>query len=451
NQEPFCLPDLSWLSVPTDLLLAELARRDATTTTKPQCGSGDRGSYNTPLHIAALALILLVSTLACAFPLFSRRVSSNSSANSLQSKIIFICQHFGTGVLLATGFVHLLPTAFSSLTDPCLPYLFNQGFPPLPGFIAMCAVLAIVTVEMYLSTRGAGHSHSHSHADWDSPDSEYNKLADPTATAATALPRDRHMRVSSLDNDDAEASESLVAGISPLPVLTPTRASIDRAKHAAHGVAAPRFSDRDSDMDLDLDLDDTDDPIDSTGPASSSVGYDELDMQDMPESVAEERRRRFLQCVLLEAGILFHSIFIGMAISVSTGPMFVIFLIAICFHQCFEGLALGSRIAALPFPKRSPRPWFMVLAFGTTTPIGQAIGLLVHGMYDPQSQMGLLMVGFMNAISAGLLLFAGLVQLLSEDFLTEKSYKTLTGARRRNAFLAVVSGAMLMSLVGAFA
>ena len=46
----------------------------------------------------------------------------------------------------------------------------------------------------------------------------------------------------------------------------------------------------------------------------------------------------------------------------------------------------------------------MAAAYGCTTPIGQAIGLLVHNMYDPMSQTGLLMVGFMNAISAGLLL-----------------------------------------------
>lgn len=140
-----------------------------------------------------------------------------------------------------------------------------------------------------------------------------------------------------------------------------------------------------------------------------------------------------------------------MAVSVATGPPFIVFLIAIAFHQTFEGLALGSRIAAIQFPKHSVRPWLMVLAYGTTTPIGQVIGLIVHNMYDPMSQTGLLMVGFMNAISSGLLLFAGLVQLLAEDFLTEKSYKTLKGKNRMHAFLAVVSGAGLMALVGAFA
>lgn len=119
--------------------------------------------------------------------------------------------------------------------------------------------------------------------------------------------------------------------------------------------------------------------------------------------------------------------------------------------ESFEGLALGTRIAALHFPRSSPRPWLMVLAFGTTTPIGQAIGLFVHRFYDPQSQTGLLMVGVMNAISSGLLLFAGLVQLLAEDFLTEKSYRALRGKRRVHAFLAVAAGATLMAAVGAFA
>ena len=61
---------------------------------------------------------------------------------------------------------------------------------------------------------------------------------------------------------------------------------------------------------------------------------------------AEEQKRLLLQCVLLEAGILFHSVFIGMALSVATGPTFAVFLVAIAFHQSFEGLALGSRIAA---------------------------------------------------------------------------------------------------------
>ena len=166
----------------------------------------------------------------------------------------------------------------------------------------------------------------------------------------------------------------------------------------------------------------------------------------------QEAQRLLLQCLLLEAGILFHSIFIGMALSVATGTPFVVLLIAISFHQFFEGLALGSRIAAIPsFGPKSIKPWLMAIAYGTTTPVGQAIGLIVHKLYDPQSQAGLLTVGFMNSISSGLLLFAGLVELLAEDFLAEKSYETLAGRRRLEAAGAVVGGALLMALVGAWA
>jgi zinc transporter ZupT len=167
----------------------------------------------------------------------------------------------------------------------------------------------------------------------------------------------------------------------------------------------------------------------------------------------QNQQKLLLQVLLLEAGILFHSIFIGIALSVSLPPAFYVLLVAISFHQTFEGLALGSRIASATsaLPASSPQPWLMALAYGTTTPIGQAIGLAVHGMYDPEGEAGLLMVGVMNAVSSGLLLFAGLVELLAEDFLSDRSYEVLRGRRRFQACGAVVAGGALMALVGAWA
>ena len=93
----------------------------------------------------------------------------------------------------------------------------------------------------------------------------------------------------------------------------------------------------------------------------------------------------------------------------------------------------------------------MVPAYGTTTPIGQALALILHNMYGPASATGLLMVGITNAIRSGLLLFARLVELLAEDFLSGSSYATLQGRRRIEACLAVAGGALLMTFVGAFA
>ncbi len=84
-----------------------------------------------------------------------------------------------------------------------------------------------------------------------------------------------------------------------------------------------------------------------------------------------------LNITLLEGGILFHSVFVGMTISITIDG-FIILLIAILFHLMFEGLGLGSRIAAVPYPKNSIRPWVLVVAFGTTAPFGQAIGLIAR-------------------------------------------------------------------------
>src|SRR5699024_8679225 len=117
-------------------------------------------------------------------------------------------------------------------------------------------------------------------------------------------------------------------------------------------------------------------------------------------------RKERLQCVLLEMGILFHSVFIGMALSVSVGTDFIVLLIAIIFHQTFEGLALGSRIATVDWGTRTWEPWFMALLYGCTTPLGQALGVATHTLYSPDSEVGLIVVGVMNASSAGRLTFA---------------------------------------------
>lgn len=61
------------------------------------------------------------------------------------------------------------------------------------------------------------------------------------------------------------------------------------------------------------------------------------------------------------------------------------------------------------------------------------------------------MVGTMNAISSGLLVFASLIELLSEDFLSDESWKILRGKKRVVACLLVFAGAFGMSLVGAWA
>ncbi|OJD28853.1 zip family zinc transporter [Diplodia corticola] len=454
----------------------------------PACGSKTKGEYNTPLHVFALVLILVLSTAACAFPIIVRRFPRLP----VPHHFLFLSRHFGTGVLIATAFVHLLPTAFTSLTDPCLPAFWNQGYPAMAGLIAMTAVFVVVGIEMFFASRGAGHvhgsdydtlggggaggeahGHAHGHASY-----EMGNGRPRSHGRSTSFNRFKSgsLRPGDGDDDDENYAETdnLVAGVSPsIPPPTPspahahTRIPLDDDEEAQ---TKPIHGD-DSDSDSDLDLPELDYLAPGTASSTDASGllngapsqkYRNNDTHNRQSTDSthhhhslltptQQQRKQLLQCLLLEAGILFHSIFIGMAISVATGPPFLVLLVAISFHQTFEGLALGSRIAALAFPARSPKPWLMALAYGTTTPLGQAVGLGIHGLYDPASETGLLTVGVMNAVSSGLLLFAGLVELLAEDFLSDASYQTLRGGRRLQACAAVVAGGGLMALVGAWA
>jgi len=312
----------------------------------------------------------------------------------------------------------------------------------MAGFIAMISVMVVVGVEMFFATKGAGHSHS---SEYVTPGEQHEDMT-PLRSASSRPPHRRsdsyrpfsQGKIGVEDSPDGLALQDA----SPWqengsyndtePLAQKTRASLD-----------------DTGSNWDLDLDELDPHVNGNG--HGHFVEPNLERTGSP-SDQQQQQKMLLQCLLLEAGILFHSVFIGMAVSVATGTSFIVLLVAISFHQTFEGLALGSRIAAITiFPKRSPRPWLMALAYGTTTPLGQAIGLLVHNLYDPFSQTGLLMVGIMNAISSGLLLFAGLVELLAEDFLSDESYEVLRGRKRLQACGAVVAGSLLMALVGAWA
>ncbi|KAL2814741.1 UV radiation resistance protein and autophagy-related subunit 14-domain-containing protein [Aspergillus granulosus] len=436
--------------IPDALLRDELYRRNVyrdTDEAKPACGSNKRGAYNTPVHVMALFLILILSTLACSFPIIARRFPSLP----IPRRFLFVSRHFGTGVLIATAFVHLLPTAFVSLTDPCLPRFWSESYRAMPGFVAMISVFVVVLVEMFFAMKGAGHVHGSEYdqlmgdgaelpGDDQNGDQSYSHLGVRGSTDNIHLLAMPGLRApSSTQADDLHSRNSADEPNQEGPTTNLIKEDEEMVHGAGGGYEIPRVNGNHLH-------------------ASHSHHHHHRSQTGMshrdPKLSMQNPQRQLLQCLLLEAGILFHSIFIGMAVSVATGTSFVVLLVAICFHQTFEGFALGSRIASLIpdlFPPSSVKPWLMSLAYGATTPIGQAIGLVLHNMYDPASATGLLTVGITNAISSGLLLFAGLVELLAEDFLSEASYVTLRGRRRVEACIAVATGALLMAFVGAFA
>ncbi|KAJ8543407.1 hypothetical protein K7X08_005930 [Anisodus acutangulus] len=127
--------------------------------------------------MVALASILAASAIGVCIPVLGKAIP----ALSPERNFFFIIKAFAAGVILATGFIHVLPDAIERLTSPCLKEHPWGGF-PFSGFIAMVAAMGTLMVDTYATSyynkkgmkselvaqtgdeEGVIHAHSHGHA-----------------------------------------------------------------------------------------------------------------------------------------------------------------------------------------------------------------------------------------------------------------------------------------------
>lgn len=151
---------------------------------------------------------------------------------------------------------------------------------------------------------------------------------------------------------------------------------------------------------------------------------------------------------VMEAGIVFHSILIGITLVVAGDSFFITLFVVILFHQMFEGLALGARISTLGGGILIKL--VMGLIFSLITPIGMAIGTGVLSKFNGNDPSTLIALGTLDSFSAGVLLWTGLVEMWAFDWIygyLAKSSWLITAI----AFLSLLAGMILMSLLGKWA
>jgi zinc transporter 1/2/3 len=161
----------------------------------------------------------------------------------------------------------------------------------------------------------------------------------------------------------------------------------------------------------------------------------------------EEQIAAFL---ILELGVIFHSVIIGLNLGVA-GTEFRTLYPVLVFHQSFEGMGMGARLSVIPFPVRYRLvPWLLCLAYGCTTPIAVAVGLSLRSTYSPDSFTASVVSGVFDSVSAGILLYTGFVELLARDFLfhPERSFD-----KYRVSFMlcCLYLGIAIMGLLGKWA
>lgn len=89
----------------------------------------------------------------------------------------------------------------------------------------------------------------------------------------------------------------------------------------------------------------------------------------------------------------------------------------------------------------------MAAAYGAVTPTGIAIGVGVRGTFQPNDPTTILVIGILDALSAGVLLYGALVDMIAKDFLSGEMLQ-VSSSRLAVAMVSVVVGAAIMSLRG---
>lgn len=352
------------------------------------CGSGNDYDGRLGLRISSIFVILVGSFLGAVVPILLAR----SSRLKVPKTAFFVVKYFGSGVIIATAFIHLLAPANAALGSPCFPENSAIAAYSWPEGIALMTVFVMFFIELLASrfewNLGAGHDHSHNH----SPDRTTSSLTK------------KHLGEENVTSNEAVAMTS----------------SANADSGFTHDVSYPPGGE------------------DHLGHKREHVD---------PDSFAAQMTALFI----LEFGVIFHSIFIGLTLAVA-GDEFTILYIVLVFHQTFEGLGLGTRLAVAQWPKgKEYLPYVLGMAYALSTPISIAAGIGVRETLTLGSLNVLIINGVFDSISAGILIYTGLVELMAHEFMFNVEMRKSSIAMTLSAFGCMCLGAGLMALLGRWA
>lgn len=97
--------------------------------------------------MAAFASILVAGAIGVCFPILGKSIK----ALRPEKNLFFMIKAFAAGVILSTGFIHVLPDAAESLTSPCL----NEnpwGKFPFSGLVAMASAICTLMVDAFATS-----------------------------------------------------------------------------------------------------------------------------------------------------------------------------------------------------------------------------------------------------------------------------------------------------------
>ncbi|GMY10558.1 zinc transporter 6, chloroplastic [Fagus crenata] len=345
------------------------------------------------LKLISIVVIFLTSIIGISLPVLLARYFQGKP---LYDKAVLLIKCFAAGVILSTSLVHVLPDAFDALSDcqvashhPWKDYPFS-GLVTLIG--ALLALLVDITATSHVE-HGHGHGHGDSHGEKYSPVGTHEELA-------------------------VSEKKSGSHGEKYTPVGTREELAVSEKK---------------------------------SGETRCELG--ELGVVNSEQQRVEElvRLKQRLVSQVLEIGIIFHSVIIGVTMGMSQNQCTIRPLVlALAFHQIFEGMGLGGCIAQAGFSFGTTA--YMCFMFSVTTPVGIVLGMILFSVtgYDDSSPKALIMEGLLGSFSSGILIYMGLVDLIAVDFFHNKMMSSNLSLKKAS-YIALILGSISMSILALWA
>lgn len=348
------------------------------------------------LRIGAIFIILVASLIGALTPVLLQR----QTKMHVPKFTFFVCKYVGTGVIIATAWMHLLDPAVDQLGDPCVAQNWpSMGEYPWALCIALMTIMVMFFVELMASRADDDDAHSHGTGS-DSDTDPANEIL-----ALKKQPKDKNIVSQSQPcphTDDIESGRGTSIPGPPDDVSYPPGGEDHLAHRHEHN-------------------------------------------EDSHHGIGGQLTAIFI----LEFGVVFHSVFIGLTLGTTGLDKLVILLVVLVFHQMFEGLGLGARLAVAPWPKgKEWVPYALALGFALSTPVGIAAGI---GAKPTNAATQKLVNGIFDSISAGILMYTGLVELLAHEFMFNPHMRKAPLKIQLFAFGCVSFGVTVMALLAKWA
>jgi len=162
-----------------------------------------------------------------------------------------------------------------------------------------------------------------------------------------------------------------------------------------------------------------------------------------------EHKEKQLICYLLEIGISIHSVLIGIAFGMLNNEDVIVLMVALMFHQFFEGVSLSSVFIEAHF-KRNRAIIMLIFVYSLTLPLGAIIGILIRSAVESTNTVYLTLQGIIDAVAGGILIYDVLVNILSRHC-NSKLFRNSSFIRKNIQLLAFYLGIAVMAVIGIWA